>query len=140
MPRVPHIDRDGDEHERKVIGGKSAGKVTADDPLVIRYRESLGGRPGISEKAMMGGICFFHDGNMIGGVDRWDGGRGRYMFRVGKDNEAAALSRDGASAVMMGGRRMGGMVFVEDGACDDDALGGWIALAMGFVAALPPKT
>ena len=122
-----------------MAGGKAAGRVTADYPLVIRFRESLAGRPGISEKAMMGGICFFLDGNMIGGVDRWDGGRGRFMFRVGKDNESEALSRIGASAVVMGGRRMGGMVFVEEDGCEGEALGGWIGMSLGFVGTLPAK-
>ena len=88
---------------------------------------------------MMGGVCFFHNGNMIGGADRTKDGDGRFMFRVGKDNEAEALSRPGSTIVEQGGRRMGGFVFVDDNACDDQALSEWGFLALAYVTELPPK-
>ena len=88
---------------------------------------------------MMGGLCLLVNGNMIGGVDRTRAGQDRFMFRVGKDNEAEALLRPGASIVEMGGRRLGGLVFVDADACDDDALKHWIAMASGFVGRLPRK-
>lgn len=50
---------------------------------------------------------------MLGGVDRTKAGTDRFMFRVGKDNEAEALRRPGAMIVDMGGRRLGGLVFVD---------------------------
>jgi hypothetical protein len=53
------------------------------------------------------------EGNMLGGVDRTKAGTDRFMFRVGKDNEAEALRRPGAMIVDMGGRRLGGLVFVD---------------------------
>ena len=110
-----------------------------DEELAGRFRSLLEGMAGISEKRMMGGICFMLDGNMIGGADRTNDGTGRFMFRVGKDNEAEALTRSGAEVIEMGGRRMSGMIFVDEEACDDTALKEWVSLALGFVTTLPPK-
>jgi hypothetical protein len=107
--------------------------------LSMKFRDALRDLPGVSEKRMMGGVCFFLDGHMIGGVDRTRSGSGRFMFRVGKDNEAEALRRPGAVIVEQGGRRMGGFVFVEEAECDAEALERWLMLALGFVTTLPPK-
>ena len=56
---------------------------------------------------------------MIGGADHTKEGAGCFMLRVGKDNEQEALARLGATIVEMGGRRMGGMIFVDENACSD---------------------
>ena len=90
-------------------------------------------------KRMMGGLCLLVNGNMIGGVDRTKDGTDRFMFRVGKANEARALARPGASAVEMGGRRFGGFVFVDVKACASRALTAWVAMALGYVRTLPKK-
>lgn len=110
-----------------------------DEFLAERLRDAIGDGLNVSEKRMMGGICFMIDGNMLGGADRQKDGAGRFMFRVGKDNEAEALSRPGAIPLEQGGRRMGGMVFVDETTCDSDALENWVTLALTFVGALPPK-
>lgn len=110
-----------------------------DENLAERFRAQLSGHVGIAEKRMMGGNCFLLNGNMIGGASRTKSGEGRFMFRVGKDNEAEALSRDGALIMEHGGRRMGGMIFVAEDACDDGALKDWVSLALSFVSALPEK-
>jgi len=110
-----------------------------DEWLAERFRERLRGTAHVTEKRMMGGICFFLNGNMIGGADRTKAGEGRFMFRVGKHNEAEALSRPGASIMEQGGKRLGGLIFVEERACDSVALNGWVGLALDFVAKLPPK-
>ncbi len=110
-----------------------------DAELASRVEAVLDGMAGVSQKRMMGGVCFLLNGNMIGGADRSKDGVGRYMFRVGKDNEAEALSRPGANIMEMGGRRMGGMVFVDEAACDTEALKDWVSLALSFVTTLPPK-
>ena len=110
-----------------------------DELLARRLRDAIGERSNLSEKPMMGGVCFMVDGNMLGGADRQKDGAGRFMFRVGKDNEAEALSRPGAIPLAHGGRRMGGMVFVDEAARGGDALKNWVALALSFVGALPPK-
>ena len=110
-----------------------------DPDLIARFRKTLGDTPGFSEKRMMGGLCFFLHGNMVGGLDKTKDGRDRFMFRVGKDNEREALSRPGASIMMQGGRRMGGLVFVDAAVCDDEAIAAWVALSLSFVSALPGK-
>lgn len=113
--------------------------MALDEDLNQRFRDALSGIDGISEKKMMGGMCFLHHGNMLGGADRSKTGDRRFMFRVGKENEAEALSREGAVPMDFTGRRMGGMVFVDEGACDMAALRNWIALSLEFVSTLPPK-
>ncbi len=110
-----------------------------DQALAQRFRDGLQGVKGITEKRMMGGLGLMVNGNMLGGVDRTKAGRDRFMFRVGKDSEVEALRRPGASIVDMGGKRLGGLVFVDADACDQAALKDWIAMALGFVGRLPKK-
>ena len=110
-----------------------------DEALASRFRDGLEGQTGTSEKKMMGAMCFFLHGNMIGGADRNKDGQGRFMFRVGKDNAAEALTRKGARIAEIGGRRMGGFIFVHEEDCDEDELKDWIALALSFVSTLPSK-
>lgn len=113
--------------------------MTVDHDLNDRFRDALEGKEGVSEKRMMGGTCFFLHGNMLGGADRAKSGERRFMFRVGKENQAEALRRPGTSPIAFGNQRMGGMVFVDEAACDAAALREWIALVMTFVGTLPPK-
>lgn len=110
-----------------------------DEQLAARMRAALDGLQNVSEKRMMGSLCFMLDGNMIGGADRTKSGQGRFLFRVGKENQAAALARPGARPMEMAGRTMNGFVFVDAQACDDTQLKEWIALALAFVRTLPPK-
>lgn len=97
-------------------------------------RVALARRHGISERKMFGGYCWLLHGNMICGVEV-----GRYMFRVGKDLEAEALSRPGASPMDITGKPMRGFVWV---ACDAPAsawLRDWINLSVRYVKTLPAK-
>jgi len=110
-----------------------------DEKLNQRLRNALKDIPEIAEKRMMGGICFLLNGNMIGGADRQKNGSGRFMFRVGKKNEAEALSRPGSSIMKQGGRRMSGLIFVDSEICDEQTLSAWVSLALDFVQSLPPK-
>lgn len=110
-----------------------------DEALAQRLRDGLARVKGVSEKRMMGGLCVLVNGNMLGGVDRAKDGSDRFMFRVGKDNETEALARPGATIVDMGGKRLGGLVFVAADACDDKALKAWLSLSLGFVGQLPRK-
>jgi len=88
-----------------------------DPHLADRMRTALARRRGIAERAMFGG----------------------FMFRVGKELEAKALAKPGAEPIVFSGRRMGGLVWVDEEACRGRALARWIELASRFVGTLPPK-
>lgn len=110
-----------------------------DEELARRYRDAIGGVPGISERRMMGATCFMVNGNMIGAADRTREGVGRFMFRVGKDNEAKAETLPGAEPMVMGGRSMHGFFFVEADDCDEATFRDWLSMAMSHAMSLPPK-
>lgn len=110
-----------------------------DEELTDRFRHAVDGLVGLSETRMMGGVCFMLNGNMLGGANRQKTGERRFMFRVGKDNEAEAMKRPGAITMEQGGRKMTGLIFVFEEDCDAENLRDWIALALTFVGNLPPK-
>jgi len=111
-----------------------------DEDLSARLREALEGMTGVSEKRMMGGLCFMLNGNMLGGAHREKSGEQLFMFRVGKDSEAAALSLPGARPMRVGDRSpMRGFVFVDASQCDDSQLKAWVSMALAYVSTLPSK-
>lgn len=102
--------------------------------LAARVRRALGRKKGISEKRMFGGVCFLLRDNMLCAA-----GRNGFMFRVGKDQDAAAAKRKGAVRVRMRGKRLAGFFWVDPGVCDARSLKSWIVLAERYVLALPTK-
>jgi len=114
--------------------------MATDEALTKRFYKAIGRRKGVTEKRMMGGLCFMLDGNMIGGADRDAKTQyGRFMFRVGKDNEASALTFPGTETVVQGGRRMGGLIFVDADNCSEKNLKSLAKLALSFCKDLPKK-
>lgn len=105
-----------------------------DPHLADRMRQALESRGDIEEKKMFGGYCWMLRGNMLCGVEV-----GRFMFRVGKDREADALSRPGACPMDITGKPMAGFVWVDAGHAEGQALSDWIELAEAYVGGLPPK-
>ena len=106
-----------------------------DDGIAEVLRADLADVAGVEEKRMFGGLCFMLDGHMLCGLHK-DGG----MFRVGKEREAEALAIDGVTEMAFTGRKMGGMVDVNDDLmADDDRRGQLLALARENVRSLPPK-
>ena len=74
------------------------------------------------------------NGNMVCGVMK-EGA----MFRVGKEREAEALEL-GAEPLSFTGRKMGGMVEIDEGAfADDDLRRTLVELSLFNAASLPPK-
>ena len=110
-----------------------------DETLTARFRSALGGRSGIAEKRMMGGVCFLLNGNMIGGADRAKDGEGRFMFRVGKPNMETADALPGGKPMVQGGRTLSGLYFVSEEGCDEATFAAWLSLALSFAETLPPK-
>jgi len=114
--------------------------MAVDEKLNKRFRKAVGSKTKLDEKRMMGGICFMMDGHMIGGADRnQDTQAGRFMVRVGKENEAKALATKGARVVEQGGRKLGGMIFVEADYLSDTSLKQLVGLARSFISTLPAK-
>ena len=102
--------------------------------LAERVRRALAAKRGISEKRMMGGICFLMREHMLCGT-----AKPGFLFRVGPAQYASALARRGASPMIFGGRTSKGFVWVDPLACDARALRRWILLAEDYVSTLPPK-
>ena len=97
-------------------------------------RADLWVEPGLSEKKMFGGMAFMLHGNMVCGVVSSGA-----MFRVGKDQEATALEL-GAEPLSFTGRKMGGMVELDEGGFADDQLRRALTeMSLVHAASLPPK-
>jgi len=106
-----------------------------DEGLAEILRTDLAATTGITEKKMLGGLCFLLNGNMVCGVHKGGG-----MMRVGKTREAAALVIDGVAPLSFTGRPMAGMVDVTEDLLGDDARRKTVlALAMENALSLPPK-
>jgi TfoX/Sxy family transcriptional regulator of competence genes len=106
-----------------------------DEGLAQRLRERLADTGGLAEKRMFGGLSFLVDGNLCVGVIGEE-----LIARVGADATAAALERPGSRPFDFTGRPMKNWVAVRPDALeDDDALAGWVELALAFVRTLPPK-
>ncbi len=109
-----------------------------DEELTNRFRKVLKTKSGIAEKKMMGGVCFLLNGNMIGGANRNKQGGGRFMFRVGKDNDDAASKLKGGERLIRSGRKMSGFFYVDE-KHDDKVLSAWMNLAVRNAETLSPK-
>lgn len=106
-----------------------------DDALAARIRAALGKRPGLTEKAMFGGIAWLLDGKMFVGIVKDE-----LMARVGPDGHDAALREPGARTMDFTGKPMRGYVFVaQSGLPDTPTLRRWCDRAAAFVATLPAK-
>lgn len=104
------------------------------ESLMDRIRASLIGLP-ISEKRMFGGVTFLLNGNMLCCASK----KG-LMVRVGKEAEPQALAKPMARRCDGAGHPMPGFVSIEpDGVNRDDALAGWLKMALAYVGTLPPK-
>ena len=102
--------------------------------LAGRVRKALAGKRAISEKRMMGGVCFLLRDHMLCGT-----AKPGFLFRVGRAGQAKALARRGARPMTLGGRTSQGFVWVDPRACDARALRRWITVAEKYVKSLPPK-
>lgn len=105
-----------------------------DPELAERMNGALGQRPDVVRKRMFGGYCWMLNGNMLCGVEV-----GRYMFRVRKEQERAALARPGAKPMDITGRPMAGFIWVSATGLTARQLRSWIKTAERYVGSLSPK-
>ena len=108
-----------------------------DEVLAERIREQLGEEPGMSEKAMFGGLAFLLRGNLAVGISN----RGELMVRVGPDGTEEALTRPHTRLFDMTGRPMKGWVLVTaEGVKTKRQLAPWVKRGVEFARTLPPKS
>lgn len=107
-----------------------------DVELAHRIREALQDEPGLSEKAMFGGLGFLLDGHMVAAAHS----RGGLMLRVDPQSSQALVDAGGAQPFIMRGRAMGGWLDVSLGFVSEEAdLRRWLHHGVSFVRTLPPK-
>lgn len=107
-----------------------------DPGLAQRIRETLGSRPGLSERRMFGGLAFLLDGKMFVGVSG-----SVLMARVGPERYQDALAVPHTRVMDFTGRPMKGYVYIDPpGLAEDRDLGAWVNWCAGFVASLPAKS
>ncbi len=102
-----------------------------DEATALRVRELLSGRTDVTEKKMIGGLCFMVKGRICCSVS----GRGGLVVRVGADAYQATL---GEPHIVLGGRTMTGFVRVgPEGYRTDAGLKKWVKRGVDFVATMP---
>lgn len=111
--------------------------VNYDTDLLDRLRELMAGQPGLSERAMFGGVALMLDGHMCVGVMKGGG----LMVRLSPDDAEAALAEPYAREMDFTGRPMRGWVILEgEGLASDADLQAWTDRAVRHVRTLPPKS
>ena len=106
-----------------------------DRGLAQRVREVLADRPGISERAMFGGLAFLVDGKMFVGIRN-----ASLMARVGPERHQDALAMPSVRVMDFTGRPMRGYVYIDPPAfAADQDLRAWVVWCVEFVAKLPAK-
>jgi TfoX N-terminal domain len=97
--------------------------------------ENLAGTPGLTQKAMFGGMAWLVNGNLLCGAS--DAGM---LVRLGKDNDAWALKIPGIALMVMQGRKMNGWVRTAPNVYGDDPLRRrLLKAALEFNRTLPKK-
>ena len=98
--------------------------MTYDRELADRVRAALSAEPGVTEKAMFGGLAFLVDGSLAVAAS----GKGGLMVRCDPARADELTAADGVARMVMRGREMDGWLRVADDVVDDeDALRRWVA-------------
>jgi hypothetical protein len=109
--------------------------MARDKGLEELLNDSLNAVPGLTQKAMFGGVAWLVDGNLLCGA-RDDG----MLIRLGKDRDTWALKIAGIVPMMMQGRQMNGWVRAAPAVYGDDALRRRLLdAALDFSRSLPKK-
>jgi hypothetical protein len=107
-----------------------------DEKLAARIREAVRGEPGVTEKAMFGGLAFLVGGNMAVSAS----GQGGMLLRCDPAQTETLVSAPGVGRFEMRGREMNGWLHVHDEAVRNDAdLDRWVGLGVAYARSLPPK-
>lgn len=114
-----------------------AGRMTFSEAQAARVRKELGGRPGIIEKQMFGGIAFLLGGNMAVGVHGED-----LIVRVNPGQTDTLLREPGAKPFDLSGSRgppAGWLLVAASGYRTDATLRTWVGRGVAYASSLPKK-
>lgn len=107
-----------------------------DEELAARVRAALSFTDGIIEKRMFGGCAFLLHGHMVAAASR----SGGLMLRVDPASGAGLVDGETVRFFSMGGREMGGWLYLEPTAVEHEGiLGSWLRRGLDYVRTLPPK-
>jgi TfoX/Sxy family transcriptional regulator of competence genes len=110
--------------------------VAYDEDLAERIRELMAAEPGVTEKAMFGGLAFLIGGNMSVSAS----GQGGLLLRVDPEDTDALLEEPHAEAFVMRGRAMQGWLRVDTaGVGTKPELERWVARGVAYARSLPSK-
>jgi TfoX/Sxy family transcriptional regulator of competence genes len=109
--------------------------LAIDEKAAERVRQALGRRRAITEKKMMGALCFMRGGAMCCGVTG-----DALMIRVGAENYAKTLARPHVRPLKIGQRAARGFVLIDPpGYRTAASLLTWIELGLAVAKAAPKK-
>ena len=107
-----------------------------DRDLAAKIRDELAGEPGVSEKAMFGGLAFLVNGNMAVAASS----RGGLLLRVDPAETAGLVQSPGAQRFEMRGREMDGWLDIDSAVlAGEDDLRRWVDIGVAYARSLPPK-
>jgi hypothetical protein len=107
-----------------------------DEELAARIREAVRGEPGVTEKAMFGGLAFLVGGHLAVSAS----GQGGMLLRCDPAQTETLVSEPDIGRFEMRGREMDGWLRVDDEAVRSDAdLDRWVGLGVAYARSLPPK-
>jgi TfoX/Sxy family transcriptional regulator of competence genes len=107
-----------------------------DEDLANRIRELILAEPGVTERAMFGGLAFLIGGNMSVSAS----GQGGLLLRVDPAETDALLDKPHAHPFEMRGRVMQGWLRVDaDGVRTQRELDRWVARGVAYARSLPSK-
>lgn len=105
------------------------------EELAQRVRDLIGGRDGVTERKMFGGIGWMVNGNMACGTMGEN-----LLVRLDRDDTDRLLADPHVQLMQMGARTMRGFFTLDAAAiADDAALASWIDAGAAYATSLPPK-
>lgn len=108
-----------------------------DRDLADRIREQLAAEPGVSEKAMFGGLAFLVEGHLAVSASE----QGGLLLRVDPQRTDEWVAQDGADRFVMRGRPMDGWLRVApEAVVDDAALQRWVVIGVDYARSLSPNS
>jgi TfoX/Sxy family transcriptional regulator of competence genes len=108
-----------------------------DEDLANRLREVLGVTPGLSEKAMFGGLAFLVNGHMAVAASS----KGGLLLRCEPADTERLLKPPHVGRFEMRGKEMDGWLRVDAAAISTKRdLTRWVGKGVAYAASLPPKS